>query len=131
MASHMTRPWYSPPTAADVLRQLDAWALSWPDGERVVGSMRASVPFVRAAARQELARELRDRVDERARRRSEPWSEADVRRVMAGMRAGEPIERIAYALRRTCSATMAQMSRIRGTYPAYMWELSVKAPTSH
>lgn len=54
-------------------------------------------------------------------RRAEVWTDGDVRRVMAGMRAGEPPEKTALVLRRTVSAVLTKMSQVRRIYPETMW----------
>lgn len=110
--------------AALMTSELEAWALSHEaeGGFRVIDSMRRSVPFVRQAFRMRDMAELRTQVDSRASRRREVWTDVDERRVMAGMRAGEPPEKTAYALRRTVTAIRMKTYQIRHTYPEAMWK---------
>lgn len=111
------------PSCAEMTSELDAWALSHQEqgGFQVIDSMRRSVPFVRQAFRARERAELRIQVDNRASRRAEVWTDGDVRRVMAGMRAGEPPEKTALVLRRTVSAVLTKMSQVRRIYPETMW----------
>lgn len=127
MASQKSNPEPSPaPYVAfsRVVDELETWAKSHGElaGDRVLDSMRTCVPFVRRAYLAQAKKDLRAKVDERASRGREPWGDAEIRRVMAGMRSGEAPERTAYALRRTVAAVKYQILRIKAEYPIERWE---------
>lgn len=111
-------------TFGEVTSELGAWAASHRDlgGEAVLDSMRECVPFVRRAFLAARRAQLRAEVDARATRATDPWADADVRRLMAGMRSGEPTERTAYALGRTVAAVATKASQVRSRFPRSMWE---------
>lgn len=105
-----------------MLEQLEAWARGHEGGEAALESMARSVPFVRELRVGKMRAELRRRVDEAATKGSpSPWTTQEDSRLMAGMRSGEPVERTAFALRRTVAAVMRRRWALRKTYPRERW----------
>lgn len=104
-----------------VVEQLRVWAMSHEGGQKVVESMRRCVPFVRSAFLTVERRERRAEVDAVATRRREPWDNFERKRVVEGMRRGEPVEVTAKAVHRSCAAVVTMRATIRRKLPERMW----------